>query len=79
MTRKPKGSLEIRALQFIRDNKLFEGINKLLLAVSGGPDSVCLLLLMLRLRNELDMNLHIAETYYVLLFSGLVFGGSFGS
>jgi tRNA(Ile)-lysidine synthase len=66
MTRKPKGSLEIRALQFIRDNKLFEGINKLLLAVSGGPDSVCLLLLMLRLRNELDMNLHIAHLNHKL-------------
>ncbi len=66
MTRKSKGSLEFRVLQYIRDNRLFEGINKLLLAVSGGPDSVCLLLVMMKLSNELGINLHIAHLNHKL-------------
>ena len=62
----PLESLELRVLQFIRNNSLFLGKNKLLVAVSGGPDSVCLLLVLMRLRDELGIDLHIAHLNHKL-------------
>ncbi|UCC17474.1 MAG: tRNA lysidine(34) synthetase TilS [Dehalococcoidales bacterium] len=65
-TGKPLESLESRVLQFIRNNNLFLDTGKLLVAVSGGPDSVCLLLVLMRLRDELGIDLHIAHLNHKL-------------
>ena len=53
--------LEQRVLNFIRQNNLIPDKKPLLVAVSGGPDSVCLLHLLGQLRNELRLNLHVAH------------------
>ncbi|HEY94366.1 MAG TPA: tRNA lysidine(34) synthetase TilS, partial [Dehalococcoidia bacterium] len=63
---KPLESLELRVFQFIRDNNLLTDINKLLVAVSGGPDSVCLILVLMRLRDGLGIDLHIAHLNHKL-------------
>jgi len=48
-------------LRFIRENNLITGQQLLLVAVSGGPDSVCLLQTLVNLSEELDIKLHIAH------------------
>jgi tRNA(Ile)-lysidine synthase len=52
---------EKRVLRFIRDHKLVTPGRKLLVAVSGGPDSVCLLSILAGLREELGIELHVAH------------------
>ena len=52
---------EQKALTFIREKNLVSAGAKLLVAVSGGPDSVCLLYILSGLRQELDIELHIAH------------------
>ncbi len=54
-------ALESKALQFIREHCLIPGNGRLVVAVSGGPDSVCLLHLLITLREELHLELHIAH------------------
>ncbi|MBN2075558.1 MAG: tRNA lysidine(34) synthetase TilS [Dehalococcoidales bacterium] len=66
MTGKPLDSLELRILRFIRNSSMLCEKSKLLVAVSGGPDSVCLLLLLMRLRDELGIELHIAHLNHKL-------------
>ncbi len=63
---KPMEPLELRVLRFIRDKSLLDDTGKLLVAVSGGPDSVCLLLVLVKLRDELRVNLHIAHLNHKL-------------
>ncbi|MCR4394122.1 MAG: tRNA lysidine(34) synthetase TilS [Dehalococcoidales bacterium] len=50
-----------KVLNFIRDNHLVAPGQKILVAVSGGPDSVCLLHLLYSLQNELGISLQIAH------------------
>jgi tRNA(Ile)-lysidine synthase len=54
-------SIEQRVSAFIRRNRLLSKGDCLLLAVSGGADSVCLLHVMLSLKEELGIKLHVAH------------------
>ncbi len=58
---KPWQSLEERVLCFIREHNLVTDRSPLVVAVSGGADSVCLLHLLTELRGELGVDLHIAH------------------
>jgi tRNA(Ile)-lysidine synthase len=53
--------LERLVLRFVREQGLFAGRNRVLLAVSGGPDSVALLLILAHLRKALDLELWVAH------------------
>ena len=55
-----------KVLDYIREKKLASSGEKLLVAVSGGPDSVCLLHILSNLRQELDIELHIAHLNHQL-------------
>jgi tRNA(Ile)-lysidine synthase len=61
-----KGPLEQRVLDFIREHHLVPGESCLLVAVSGGPDSVCLLHTLLRLKDKLGIRLHVAHLNHQL-------------
>jgi tRNA(Ile)-lysidine synthase len=58
--------LEQKVLAFIKENKLVARGERLVVAVSGGPDSVCLLYILAELRKELGINLHIAHLNHQL-------------
>jgi tRNA(Ile)-lysidine synthase len=63
--RKPP-TLEQRVLGFIEQRHLISGGEKLLVAVSGGPDSVCLLHILVKLQEELTAKLHVAHLNHQL-------------
>ena len=58
--------LEQRVLVFIRGHHLVSGQRQLLVAVSGGQDSVCLLQILVKLREELGIKLHVAHLNHQL-------------
>ncbi len=58
-------SLEPRVLGFIQQHQLISG-GKLVVAVSGGPDSVCLVHILARLQKELKVSLHVAHLNHQL-------------
>ena len=58
--------LEQRVLHFIQEHHLVPSQSHLLVAVSGGPDSVCLLHILVKLRGELDIRLHLAHLNHLL-------------
>jgi len=54
-------ALEQRVKRFIREHNLVSAQSCLLVAVSGGPDSTCLLHILVRLKEELGIRLHVAH------------------
>jgi tRNA(Ile)-lysidine synthase len=58
--------LEERVLGFIQQHRLVSGDKKLVVAVSGGPDSVCLLHILAKLQKELKVKLHVAHLNHQL-------------
>ncbi len=59
-------SLALRVLDFIRAHLLAPVPPQLLVAVSGGQDSVCLLHVLVQLREELNLKLHVAHLNHQL-------------
>ena len=55
-----------RVLCFIQEHHLIARQHKLVVAVSGGPDSVCLLYILVKLRGKLNVSLHIAHLNHQL-------------
>jgi len=58
--------LEQRVLDFIREHFLLPAQQQLVVAVSGGPDSVCLLYILDQLREKLNIKLHVAHLNHQL-------------
>jgi len=58
--------LEQQVLDFIRQNHLLSGNEKLVVAVSGGADSVCLLHILVGLQEKLKIKLHLAHLNHQL-------------
>ncbi len=61
MARKKPLTLEQRVKNFIREHRLVERQACLLVAVSGGSDSSCLLDILVRLKDQLGIRLHVAH------------------
>ncbi len=63
---KRKKPLEPRILGFIQEHCPIPSHSRLLVAVSGGPDSVCLLHILVKLKEELGIELHTAHLNHQL-------------
>jgi len=61
-----KEQLIERAFAFIRQHSLVSGQETLVVGVSGGPDSVCLLHLLVSLKDRLGVRLHVAHLNHML-------------
>jgi tRNA(Ile)-lysidine synthase len=66
MAQKSLESPERNVLEYIRANRLISGSRPVIIAVSGGADSVCLLHILVKLRDELGVPLHVAHLNHKL-------------
>jgi tRNA(Ile)-lysidine synthase len=60
------GAIESRVYRFIKEYGLVAGGEKVLVAVSGGPDSVCMLRVLNSLKDVLNIQLHAAHLDHCL-------------
>lgn len=58
--------LYLRFEEYVRSHKLISNGDDIVIGVSGGADSVCLLLLLCRLRNKLDLRLKAAHMDHMI-------------
>ena len=63
---KEREPLPERVLHFIQEHHLVSSQHRLLVAVSGGPDSVCLFHILVKLQEALGMELHVAHLNHQL-------------
>jgi len=63
---KKEKTLEQKVIDFIREQNLFSAGDKLVVAVSGGADSVCLLHILARHRVDLGVEIHAAHLNHQL-------------
>lgn len=61
MEKKSKKNLYQRFVDFVDENKLFRLGDRVVIAVSGGPDSICLFYLLLELSRERNIKLLVAH------------------
>ncbi|HUV75177.1 MAG TPA: tRNA lysidine(34) synthetase TilS [Dehalococcoidales bacterium] len=66
MVAKESVALGQLVLHFIQEQHLIPEPQKLVVAVSGGPDSVCLLHILVKLREKLGISLHVAHLNHQL-------------
>src|SRR5574344_687259 len=52
--------------KYIIDNKLISKGDKLVVGVSGGADSVCLLTVLCKLKEEFDLQVHVVHVNHML-------------
>ena len=55
-----------KVISYIKDNKLIKSGDKILVALSGGPDSVCLLDILFELKKELNIEIAAAHLNHLL-------------
>jgi tRNA(Ile)-lysidine synthase len=55
-----------KVLDTIKEYKMFNENDKVIVAVSGGPDSICLLHILYKLRDELKITLFAAHVNHCL-------------
>lgn len=55
-----------KVLSYIKDNDLIQSGDKILVALSGGPDSICLLNILFELKEELNINIAAAHLNHLL-------------
>ena len=55
-----------KVLSYIKDNNLIKSGDKILVALSGGPDSVCLLNILFELKEELNIDIAAAHLNHLL-------------
>ncbi len=75
----PADGVETRVLGFIRAQRLFEPGESVVVAVSGGADSLCLIQVLHVLREQLDIRLHVAHLDHMLRGSESSLDASFVS
>lgn len=59
-------NMEKRVLEYILENKLLQEKEKVVVGVSGGPDSICLLEVLYRLQKQLEIELVVAHINHML-------------
>ena len=55
-----------KVLSYIKDNRLIESGDKILVALSGGPDSISLLNILFELKEELNIEIAAAHLNHLL-------------